>query len=579
MGRDRRKSIRMTEQRKEHFILISFMGILGIVLLLFLGKAYGPIQFPDEYGYWAQAANLMGYDWSAVSSMYLYYSFGYSLLLTILMRITENPTLLYQCAVVTNFVLLCGSILLLHQILKEILKSNRTKLIAMTSGVGILYSSFLVYMHITFSEIMLVFGYLLTLYLFLRFTQNCNWINTIFLAGSISYLYMVHMRTIGCLLATFICVWIFAWRDKKKRSYALLFSIILLILFCFSTFWKNQYMDAVYGMEKMDTAKVNDYGGQIGKILQLFTLRGIWNFLCSVMGKVFYLGASTYGLFFWGIVFVGKETKAYFIKKDKTKLGSVYILSATFLTICVSAVGMLETGRLDGVMYGRYNEMVIPVVVSLGVWELWHTTERKKGLIVYLVLQSTGMLLCSLSILERGLAEFYPYSVLGLNCIYQYGGKGIRSFLNITYLVTGLLAVGLVFFVQAIAKANKYYLLYFVIALQVITGVVGCKGLNLDYQSHYYKDVQLVKKLRKLCDERQNVYYVYNNVGTHGNMALLQYHLQEKSLRIVIDENVEETGKDDFLIIYVNDELLGDYDRDYTLVLQSNHYKIYQRKQ
>ena len=34
--------------------------------------------FPDEFGYWAPAAEMLGWDWSESVSLGSYYSFGYS---------------------------------------------------------------------------------------------------------------------------------------------------------------------------------------------------------------------------------------------------------------------------------------------------------------------------------------------------------------------------------------------------------------------------------------------------------------------------------------------------------------------
>ena len=38
--------------------------------------------FPDEFGYWSVAAAILGYDWSSITGLGPYYSYGYSVLLT-----------------------------------------------------------------------------------------------------------------------------------------------------------------------------------------------------------------------------------------------------------------------------------------------------------------------------------------------------------------------------------------------------------------------------------------------------------------------------------------------------------------
>ena len=44
---------------------------------------FGFVAFPDEFGYWAVAGAILGYDWSEVTSIGSYYSYGYGALLVI----------------------------------------------------------------------------------------------------------------------------------------------------------------------------------------------------------------------------------------------------------------------------------------------------------------------------------------------------------------------------------------------------------------------------------------------------------------------------------------------------------------
>ncbi len=61
--------------------------LILLILLCFclcqygLQRIFGFSLFPDEFGYWAPAAKMLGWDWSETTSLGSYYSFGYSLIL------------------------------------------------------------------------------------------------------------------------------------------------------------------------------------------------------------------------------------------------------------------------------------------------------------------------------------------------------------------------------------------------------------------------------------------------------------------------------------------------------------------
>lgn len=75
---------------KENAIVL--LGIMIVVFLCMHGlfSIYGFSAFPDEFGYWAPAASVLGYDWSNVTSLGSYYSYGYSLILVPILFLFHN---------------------------------------------------------------------------------------------------------------------------------------------------------------------------------------------------------------------------------------------------------------------------------------------------------------------------------------------------------------------------------------------------------------------------------------------------------------------------------------------------------
>ena len=86
------------------YILLTVGSILIAALSIYrIRELVLPSILNDEFGYWANAAHIFGYDWSGVVSMSPYYSYGYSLFLFPLFLL-KDPSLSYQCGLLLNVI-------------------------------------------------------------------------------------------------------------------------------------------------------------------------------------------------------------------------------------------------------------------------------------------------------------------------------------------------------------------------------------------------------------------------------------------------------------------------------------------
>lgn len=56
----------MKKGKAEAYMEFCFFLILLTVYMHGIGKLFGPIRFPDEFGYWSHGARLLGYGWKRV---------------------------------------------------------------------------------------------------------------------------------------------------------------------------------------------------------------------------------------------------------------------------------------------------------------------------------------------------------------------------------------------------------------------------------------------------------------------------------------------------------------------------------
>ena len=137
-----------------------------------IGRVYGFIFFPDEFGYWAYAAKAAGYDWSEMVSLGSYYSYGYSLILFPIFKLCHNSVMAYRIAVTLNFILLGIAYFLLLFLANHLLKKREKERIAFYAAIAVFYPSWLFFAQTTMVENVLMTVFVLITVLLYDYLEN-----------------------------------------------------------------------------------------------------------------------------------------------------------------------------------------------------------------------------------------------------------------------------------------------------------------------------------------------------------------------------------------------------------------------
>lgn len=197
----------------EHKIQI-LQGIPALVLFVMatyrLSDIGQPIVFNDEIGYWSNSAFFLGIDWASVTGRINYYAYGYSLLLVPLRLLSRvfywGWAELYHAAVVMNACFLAMSYVIALQLAKRYLPGMNRLIRTMVCFTVCTYSSYLVYAHIAWTECTLMFFFWVFLYVMMRLTDRPTVGNHIVFAIVSFYIYMVHQRALGIVMAAVLMV-------------------------------------------------------------------------------------------------------------------------------------------------------------------------------------------------------------------------------------------------------------------------------------------------------------------------------------------------------------------------------------
>lgn len=586
MDKLKKRIKQISREKPEIFILAGYLGVWICIALLVLPRVYGPSLLPDEFGYIAQAAGMAGMDWRETTSLYSYYSFGYGVLIFPFIKLFSEGIVLYRVMVAVNFLLLMAATLLVYRIMIKNFKNTEKKILTLVSGAAVLYVAYITYSQTMMAETLLVFLYILLAYGLFRWFQKPSLKSGMLVVLTSGYMYTVHMRTIGILLATTVCMAVMICLQKeetKKWRKLIILCLILIAVLFFAQLLKSHLIEGVGSESYIELTRSNDYSGQWGKVKRLFSMKGIGQFLAGLGGKIFYLGCASFGLYYWGMAFLFGKAKKWTHKLVKRKYITpedwwyLWLFLSHLSALFISTVYTLgTTGRLDALLYGRYHENTIPFVIALGILNLLEKPALKKR-VLWLIGLNGLCFFVLYGILEAGgIDAVAKHSITGIAYAVVHADYYDTQMLLYAYLAGGagsLLTLG----ISYVTRGGKrwYGLLLGLSAMQLVTAFEAGRSLYLwaDWQR---EDTKLLSETRELAKSKGEEKVLFLLDTKNRRPCLAQYILQDIPLHIVWENEVQEDSEEGaaFLLrqrTFDTEDTYGDYVR----IAQSPKYELY----
>lgn len=571
-----------------------FQYLLLFAILLFavyqygLHRIYGFSVYPDEFGYWASAAQWVGYDWSGTASLGYYYSFGYSLILAPILYFCHGGVPAYRVAVTVNMFLQCASIGLMWGIIKRLYGLSGTdeenafatnvnadtdiniqKMRAVFAvGVAIFYPAWTFYMQMTLAEALLTFLYAFICYQFVLVFEKPKMISIMLLSLSFLYLYFIHMRTVGVVLAGILILLLFMWHRPENRKRLLVTAALLLAGAGAGFLLKNVVQETVYATADAANLAANDYVGQFMKLKGILTAERLLQLFQSCVGKLYYLGMASFGLLYPALALCIKRTirffKIFFKKSDQGRAGGFsgadgiyFFLLLSFLgQFMVSAIGAGVGGRQDGLVYGRYNEYLLPVFLAIGVMELFESRHLIRNLICSMGISTILFIITFLTALKNDSTLMYGFFATGLSYlsedIYSYQVKSeypkawlFGIFLNV--FITACIGIG------RRMKQNIFGVGIIILMEIMLTMCLSKKytwyANDIDYYDlkicEYIEEYENAPINSDMPESGEAVPVGYLHGGGTPYVALLQFAMPDKTIQIYKepDETAKNSGQ------------------------------------
>ncbi|MDR0220696.1 MAG: hypothetical protein LBI54_04725 [Lachnospiraceae bacterium] len=533
----------------------------------------------DHVNYWGVAAHLAGYDWSDIMAVGQYQTFGYSLLLVplyLLFRIGVGTAALLKIAVMLNGVMLAMSYRLAYYTVNRLLPSKQPtplhKYYLRTAClVTVLYTSNVYMVHLAWTENLLYLMFWCMTVCIANVAEKPNTKSIILLVAVCTYTFSVHNRMIGAVAAAiFVLVLKLAAGRKNlginKKQLALILSVSAATVFI--ALLARQYtIHVIYGNNPRTSN--NDFAGQASKIMELFSLSGIYEYWIDIMGKLYYLGVASCVLVFVGFfVMVRQLGMALQLKKTRSankggqpvKAPALSPTDYTMLFLILSFVAQimiaaLFPGRsLDGTIYGRYSDSAAGPFLLAGFAILPQAHKYGRELLASLF----ALFLSALFVQQRfdrlvfdgspeSMFSVRPQMTAGISYFFPDGIVSDIFFpvMAAVAILATLLSVNLLNLGQKRKLSLAIAALFLVGCFWAVFGTKGAEGYLTDAdRSTRQKTCGSVAQLLKNTEKTTTLYYVLRNENEiPEDVRYLQWLLPDRTVRVI---SMDEFSAGDF---------------------------------
>lgn len=526
---------------------------------------------------------LAGYDWSDIVSLGSYYSYGYSLILFPIFVLFKEAVMAYRIAVAVNFILLICIFFLLKWLTSKLFVGRKESTVVFYVAIAVFYPSWLFYARITLAEIVIVALYAVICALLYDYLERNRMSTLIMLVLTLVYIHFVHMRTIALLIACAVTLFLYFVLKRKKIKQGMVFGAVLISVFLIGFWLKDWITGNIYAMS--DSVNTNDYAGQIGKLAYIFTKKGFVNLIVSVSGKILYLGIASFGLAYWGIGYACKQV-VHAIKDRKKgkeievdKWFCLFVLLATAGATMVNAIYTISPGRVDALVYGRYHEYVMPILMIMGARAIEESKQLYKGLSAIFALEIVMTLLVTWSLHTYGQTNMHGFMMVGMSYTHQAENFEPIRFYWQAFGLGALLTFAVTFIFRFISRQkNMEVILILVLALELVL-TIKAASLYLDASAlGAYRDTKIVERIEELktTSQDRDIYYLLDD-NDYALISILQFMQREEDIKILYQKSEMETSlrQEDLLLIDYRNPIAKELEEYYDFVMVNGRFILY----
>ena len=399
-----------------------FFAVLGGLLALHLGMAWQmrvPMLFGDETAYLGMARYLAGDapDLRLAIPDQPFGAFlptGYSLLLVPAVALAGSAAGAYRAALLVNCLCAAGTFAVLAAFARRVLSLSFPRAIG-AALVASVYPALLLQSNLSWSESLLCLLIPALSLAFLHLAEARSTTAALGLAALTAGSYWVHPRTLGLIPLALVALWLLHRRSGLPRAAALAGAATLLLLAL-----------AARGTDSWVWGRLNTGAARYGEAQALAQLAQPDNLLAvflSAAGQLWYLAAATAGTALLGGWLLARRvarTSPDASPADGPRRWAAgYALASWGLLFLTSSAFMITTDRADKLIYGRYWEPALSLLLVAAVAGFWERPAGKAGFAAFglTALTPAGLGLAVVTLREGSAFQrvFNHLNVLGIS--------------------------------------------------------------------------------------------------------------------------------------------------------------------
>ena len=524
--------------------------ILSIIFIVKMKNAYGIVIINDEFGYWGLAASFAGKDWSELLATTPYYAYGYSMIITGLYHIFNEPTIIYRIALGMNVIMIVLSFGIAYKCGKKLFPRLSSECILLVCFAITVYSNNIVQAQIAWTETLLYMLYWLTFYIFLLIIEKFETKYIIIFTILNVYMYFVHQRTLGVILTSSIMIIILLITRKISIKQFILYCGVTIVLLWVGENIKLHIIDTLFTNKEL--AALNNYSGQVSKVSDIFcSLKGFSLLIQSVLGKLFYLGLSTFLIGFVSLFLLAKQSLfggIEFLKNrlkniDESTAVSLYLFLSYMATFMIAAITMYQPyGRLDLLLYGRYMEFAIGPLLLIGIVALI----QKKLNIHFYIICAIGLILTAVMVnsvfLSQGIDTYNSICISTL----VYFFDNMKQVNGLSYQIVIMIGI-IILLISILLQSDKKNMKLLAIILLAFSWIkLGDYDGVSSWQKSTKNSVEKITHKIEMLNDKYDIYVLEDETGVNNIAKYLQYHLPDTSIYIVDKADVQKDN-----VIYI----------------------------
>ena len=524
------------------FLIYTLMGAAFIVRL------YPFAILPDEFGYWQNVALVRGIDWSEVNALGDYYSFGYSIFLLPIHLLVQSPLIAYRMALIMNLLMaFIGAIVL-------------AKVVDINPILIAVYPPLLYYALTTMSEAVLFMIFAICLFFLKRYLGTGRTRDGAILLVLLIFLFTIHMRTLPLLIIALLLLRDKAGELQKNKRIVILFGIMALIAFC-ASLCVGWYFQKPIVMA--NGAAGTGFYGVLSKLKGLYSLNGLKRFVTAILGELFYIGVATLGLGYPGLKRV--------IRKVREKGDFEYFLLVSLVCeMALSALYLYSYESSLSVVYGRYIDFMMPVLMAYGFLEVSEGVLGTKALLVTLAITVVTAIITALNV--AGFEKFESVFALGANYLMAKATSPVE-----VIAFAGVLSCVFLLVLFALAKQKERMaipdisLAIISIALAIFAFLI-CGNMVMGNIGYARENIDLANRL---SDESGEI--VYLKYGDELAIQVLQFMIPDRTIKVAdtYDELEKYDVQNRYIVTFSYDKMNEQFQGKYELYDETRTFKVW----